>query len=197
VRALILSKCHRTKAKEIAAIFDTAPFGELERLVTQKLLEVAKEVAARDLDNEEWLRAVTQNTGRRYRQMRVLVLEFLDTTAFQVSLENYVWFLDPLIDSWDIDLKTFELTITMNAHLAGGAIKRFGFNEIKPETPTPDGFNEFLQNPALSASATQDEIRLLQGLQFQGRRPTALFYYRALQDLRDPLHFEGVSAVRA
>ena len=190
VRALILSKCKRGKAKEIAAIFETAPFGELERLVTQKLLEVAKEVAAQKLDNEKWLRAVTQNTGRRYRQMRVLALEFLDTTAFQVSLENYVWFLDPLIDSWDIDLKTFELTIRMNARLAGGAIRRFGFTEITPATPIPDGFREFMKNPSLSGSASEDEICLLQGLHFQDRRPSALFYYRVLQALRDPLHFE-------
>ena len=191
VRALILNKCHRARAKEVAAIFETAPFGELERLVTQKLLEVAKEVAARELDNEDWLRTVTQNTGRRYQQMRVLVLEFLDTTAYQVSLENYVWFLDPLIDSWDIDLKTFELTIAMNARLASGIVKRFGFTELKAEIPISDGFREFMQDPALSGNASEDEIRLLERLRFQDRRPTALFYYRALQDLRDPLHFEN------
>ena len=84
VRALIIRKCAPRKAQQVAAIFETAPFGELERLVTQKLLEAAKEVAARELENEKWLRAVTKDTGRSYRQMRVLVLEFLDTTAFQV-----------------------------------------------------------------------------------------------------------------
>lgn len=191
VRALILRKCNRSKAKAVAAIFETAPFGELERLVTQKLLEVAKDVAARQLGNEEWLRAVTQNTGRSYREMRVLVLEFLDTTAFQVSLENYTWFLDPLFDSWDIDLTTFELTITMNGALGGGAVKRFGFVEKIPEAPSPKGFREFCEDESLSGTATEEELGLLERLKFPGRQPTALFYYRELQNLRDPLHFES------
>ena len=190
VRALILSKCSRSKVKAVAAIFETAPFGELERLVTQKLLEAAKEVAARELSNQAWLRAVTQNTGRRYRQMRVLVLEFLDTTAFQVSLENYTWFLDPLIDGWDIDLETFDLSITMNDQLGGGAVKRFGFVEKEPETSSANGFRQFKQDASLSGTATEEELRLLERMKLPGRRPTALFYYRALQNLRDPLHFE-------
>lgn len=191
VRALILRKCARSKAKAVAAIFETAPFGELERLVTQKLLEVAKAVATKELGNEAWLRAVTRNTGRRYRQMRVLVLEFLDTTAFQVSLENYVWFLDPLIDAWDIDLTTFDLTITMNGQLGGGAVKRFGFVEKEPDTPHTNGFREFKRDRLLSGSATEEEIRQLERLKFPGRQPTPLFYYRELQNLRDPLHFES------
>jgi len=190
VRALILRKCNRSKAKAVASIFETAPFGELERLVTQKLLEAAKEVAGRELGNEEWLRAVTRNTGRRYRQMRVLVLEFLDTTAFQVSLQNYAWFLDPLVDSWDIDLGNFDLSITMTDKLGGGAVKRFGFVEKEPEAPATGAFQQFLDNAALSETATKEEIRLLERLQFPGRRPTPLFYYRELQNLRDPLHFE-------
>jgi transcriptional regulator with XRE-family HTH domain len=191
VRALILRKCDSRNAQAVAAIFETAPFGELERLVTQKLLEVAKAVASRDLGNEAWLRAVTRNTGRRFRQMRVLVLDFLDTTPFQVSLENYVWFLDPLVDAWDIDLTTFELTITMNAQLAGGEVKRFGFVEKEPATRVTNGFREFLRDRSLSGSATEEEIRLLERLKFPGRQPTPLFYYRELQNLRDPLHFEN------
>ena len=191
VRALILRKCHRSKAKAVGAIFETAPFGELERLVTQKLLEAAKEVAVDELGNEEWLRAVTQNTGRRYRQMRVLVLEFLDTTPFQVSLENYVWFLDPLIDAWDIDLTTFDLTITMNGKLGGATVKRFGFVAREPEAPVTDGFRRFLEDASLSETATAEEIWLLKRLKFPRRQPTALYYYRELQSLRDPLHFEN------
>ena len=46
---------------------------------------------------------VTQPGGR------VAILEFLDTDAFNISLENCVAFLDPMIDSWDIDLKTFAI----------------------------------------------------------------------------------------
>jgi hypothetical protein len=38
---------------------------------------------------------------------------------------------------------------------------------------------------------TDDEIVFLQKLRFKGRRPTPLYYYRELQNLRDPLHFRG------
>src|SRR6185503_14897412 len=38
VRALILRKCSPDKQNAIRAIFENQPFGELERLVTQKLL---------------------------------------------------------------------------------------------------------------------------------------------------------------
>lgn len=192
VRALILRKCQRSKAKAVVAIFETAPFGELERLVTQKLLEVVKGIARKELGNEEWLRQMTQSTGRSYQELRVLVLEFLDTTAFQVSLENYVSFLDPLIDSWDIDLTTFDLTITLNDPLGAGVAKRFGFVEKEPEAPaSTDGFRQFLQDALLSGTATEEELQLLERLTLPGKRPTALFYYRALQNLRDPLHFEN------
>ena len=79
-------------------IFEKQPFGELERLVTQKLLDVGKHVAKGELQNEEWLRSVARLSGRSYKQMRVMILEFLDTDVFHVSAENCVSFLDPLIE---------------------------------------------------------------------------------------------------
>jgi transcriptional regulator with XRE-family HTH domain len=43
-RELILRKCEPANEKEIRRIFEKEPFGELERLVTQKLLDVAQGV---------------------------------------------------------------------------------------------------------------------------------------------------------
>ena len=40
-----------------------------------------------------------------------MVLEFLDTDIFNPSTEHCVSFLDPLVESWDIDLATFDLGI--------------------------------------------------------------------------------------
>jgi len=37
--------------------------------------------------------------------------------------------------------------------------------------------------------ATAEETEFLKKLRFKGRRPTALYFYRELQNLRDPLHF--------
>jgi hypothetical protein len=50
--------CKRQKRREIRAIFDKEPFGELERFITQKLLEVVKSLAREELNREKWLRMV-------------------------------------------------------------------------------------------------------------------------------------------
>ena len=191
VRELILRKCNPENAKHIRAIFEQRPFGELERLVTQTLLDVVKRAAKDELENEYWLRKVAQLSGRSFEEMRVIVLEFLDTDVFHVSNENCVSFLDPLIESWDIDLATFRFDIVLNQRVAAGHMKRFEFveRESEPSVGEAPGLKEFLQDPALSSTATEEELALLKRLTFTNRRPTALYYYRELQNLRDPLHF--------
>ena len=51
------------------------------------------------------------------------------------------------------------------------------------------GLQAFLQDPSLRSDATADEIEFLKKLTFTRNRPTPLYYYRELQNLRDPLHF--------
>lgn len=191
VRELILRKCTPEKEKQINAIFEKQPFGELERLVTQKLLDVVKRIAKRELEDENWLRLVAQLSDRSYEQMRVEVLEFLDTDIFTVSLENCVAFLDPLLEVWDIDLATFGMEIVLNRRLAPGHVVRFEFVEQELAQPYEEepGYREFLRDRSLSGDATQEEIEFLGRLRFKGRRPTPLYYYRELQNFRDPLHF--------
>jgi hypothetical protein len=123
--------------------------------------------------------------------MRVIILEFLDTDIFHVSAENCVSFLDPLIESWDIDLPSFGLEIVPNRTLVSGHPKKFEFVEREPDQPFEDepGLNEFLQDASLSRNANEREIEFLRKLRFKGKRPTPLYYYRELQNLRDPLHF--------
>jgi transcriptional regulator with XRE-family HTH domain len=191
VRELVLRKCVRAKEPEIRAIFEKQAFGELERLVTQKLLDVIKRVAREELKGEAWLRSVARLSGRSYRQMRVVVLEFLDTDVFHVSLENCVSFLDPLIESWDIDLTDFTMQIALNRRLVPGHSRRFEFVEVESDRPAEGepGFLRFLEDASLSGNVTQDEIEFLKRLRVKGKRPTPLYYYRELQNLRDPLHF--------
>src|ERR1041384_1924763 len=130
VRALILRKCHPETVSHVRAVFEKQPFGELERLVTQKLLDVVKGLAQQELQDESWLRTVAELGGRSYEEMRVIVLEFLDKDFFHLSSENCVSFLDPLIESWDIDLTTFALEIILNDRLVAGNVKRFEFIEL-------------------------------------------------------------------
>jgi transcriptional regulator with XRE-family HTH domain len=190
VRALILRKCAPDREREIRAVFEKQPFGELERLVTQKLLDVVKRVANGELQNDYWLRMVARLGGRSFEEMRVIVLEFLDTDIFHLSVEHCVAFLDPLIASWDIDLATFALEIVLNHQVAAEHVRRFEFVERGPEPPREEpGLQAFLQDPSLSGTATAAELAFLRKLGFQDKRPTALYYYRELQGLRDPLHF--------
>src|SRR5512142_1015757 len=195
VRDLILRKCNRDKVRAVRAIFEKQTFGELERLVTQKLLDVAKWVAREELDNAYWLRMMAQQSGRTQKETRAVVSAFLETDIFRISADECVWFLDPLIDSWDMDLATFDLTIVLNHPVAAGHVKQFGFVEREPDDVVlEDGLKEFLADAALSQSVTEQELQFLKRLRFDGRRPTALYYYRALQNLRDPLHFRAPPA---
>lgn len=192
VRELILRKATPDKQKHLRAVFEKEPFGELEQLVTQKLLDVVKAVAGTELENEEWLRGVALLAGHSYEEMRVIVLEFLDTDMFHLSAQHCHSFLEPLIQSWDIDLTTFGLQIVLNERMVNGHVKKFEFREIDPEVVSLEpGLIDFLEDPALSGNATEDEVTFLKSLRIKGRRPTALYYYRELQNLRDPLHFRA------
>jgi transcriptional regulator with XRE-family HTH domain len=193
VRQLVLRKCNPHREKQICSIFEKQPFGELERLVTQKLLDVSKRIAREELESENWLRLVGRLSNRSYEETRVAILDFLDTEIFNVSIENCVAFLDPLIESWDIDLATFGMEVVLNRRVAPGEPKRFEFVEQESQQPFDEepGFREFLQNTSLSGDANQEEIQFLKKLKFKGKRPTSLYYYRELQSLRDPLHFRA------
>lgn len=191
VRELILRKCSPGKEPQIRALFEKEPFGELERLVTQKLLDVVKKVAREELGNDHWLRLVARLSHRSYEQMRVVVLELLDTDIFNVSADSCAAFLQPLIESWDIDLASFGMEIVLNRRLVPEFSRRFEYVEKGGGEPSEEepGLKEFLRDPSLSGGAAEEEIEFLRTLRFKGKRPTPMYYYRELQNLRDPLHF--------
>ncbi|MGC2332472.1 MAG: helix-turn-helix transcriptional regulator [Candidatus Acidiferrales bacterium] len=195
VRELVLRKCAPEKRSEVHSIFERHPFGELERLVTQKLLDVVQKVAKQELESESWLKQVARLSGRSYEEMRVTVLEFLDTDVFKISAENCISYLDPLIDSWDIDLANFAMEIVLNQRLAAAHVKKLEFVEREAGGPLEEepGLLEFLRDPSMSGDASEEEIEFLKLLRFKGSRPTALYFYRELQSLRDPLHFLGAA----
>ena len=195
VRALVLRKCAPNKQAQMRAIFESHPFGEFERLVTQKLLDVVKKVVTEELKSDTWLKLVAQLNGRSYEELRVTVLEFLDVDVFSVSMQNCISFLDPLIDSWDLDLTTFAMGIVLNRRLAPAYLRTLEFVEKEPAGPAQEepGLEEFLRNPSMSGAAAEEEIAFLRRLKFTGKRPTALYYYRELQNLRDPLNFRETS----
>ena len=120
-----------------------------------------------------------------------MILEFLDADVFTLSAENCMSFMEPLIESWDIDLATFGMDIILNHRVAPGQRKKFEFVETEPDRvfTAESGFTKFLGDSSLSGDATAEEIEFLRKLRFGAKRPTTLYYYRELQNLRDPLHF--------
>src|SRR5688572_13533408 len=152
VRELLLQKCKRERRRAVRAIFEKEPFGEMERLVTQKLVDVVKSLAREELGREDWLRTVAQLNNRSYKQMRVTALEFLDTDVFNISPESCDAFLDPLIVSWDIDLASFSLEIVLNRTVAPAHLKRFEFVERETGRSSNEepGLREFLKDRFLS-----------------------------------------------
>jgi len=193
IRQSILRKCHPDRAAQVRAIFEKQPFGELERLVTQRILDVLQAVARGELANDYWLRMVADLSGRSFEEMRVIVLEFLDTDIFHLSREHCISFLEPLVESWDIDLARFALDISLNPRAVSEHEKRFEFVEREADQLFVEepGLTEFLQDASLSGTATAEEIEFLKRLRFKGKRPAALYFYRELQSLRDPLHFRA------
>ena len=191
-RELILQKCAPARRQQIRAIFERQAFGELERLITQTLLDVVSRAARSELDNEAWLQQVAQLSNKSYSQMRVIILEFLDTDIFNISNKDCISFLEPLISGWDIDLATFDMEIRLNERLVPGKPKKFAFVETELDRPGDDepGFIAFMQDTALSGDVSDEEVEFLKQLRFKGKRPGLLYYYRALQNLRDPLHFQ-------
>ena len=192
VRELLLEKCKRGKRVQVRTIFEKEPFGELERLITQKLLDVVKALAREELGGEDWLRIVARLSDRSYKQVRVAALEFLDTDVFNITPESCAAFLNPLIVSWDIDLASFGLEIVLNRRIAPAHLKKFEFveRESAEASDGEPGLQEFLKDRSLNGDATLEEVGFLKRLRSPiGRRPTALYYYRELQNLRDPLHF--------
>jgi len=192
IRELIMQKCQPEKAKQLRPIFEREPFGEIEYLITQKLLDVAKGVAKEEWKNENWLRVVARLNHKSYEEMRVIVLEFLDADIFNLSVQNFVYFLEPLIQSWDIDLVTFGMKVILAPELGRAQMKHFEFveRELEPAIDEVPGLREFLQDTSLSGDITEEELAFLKRLRFKDKRPTELYYYRELQNLRDPLHFQ-------
>lgn len=193
VRALVLRKCHPARERAVRAIFEIAPFGELERLITKTILELAKRTTRENLENETWLRTVAKLTGRTYQDIRVVALDFLDTDILDLSDKNCIEILEPLVQSWDIDLPTFAIEVVLNPKVSIQSERRFQFTE-RPSgsfAATESGYADFLANRSMSGTATASELEFLSAIHFGSRRPTAHYFYRELQSLRDLLHFRG------
>ncbi|HEY8183384.1 MAG TPA: helix-turn-helix transcriptional regulator [Thermoanaerobaculia bacterium] len=187
MRELVLRKCNHARQRQMRDIFEKQPFGELEQLITRTLIEVVRSEARNHADDETWVRSIAKRGRNSYREMRVRMIDLLDSDP-RASIGDFSSFLDPLIAAWDYDLDDF----TLEVELPTGGVRKFAFREEIEETSEEEsGFRKFLKDPNLNSGATPEEIEFLRRMRFpSGGRPTAIFYYRTLQNLRDPLHFK-------
>ncbi len=157
-RDLILGKCKADKRKELSAIFEKQSFGELERLVTQTLVDVIKAIAKEELGNEAWLRLVSRICGQSAKSIRSSILQLLDAEVLSIAIERSLFFLNPLIVSWDIDLGSFALEINVDRQITPTPAKKFEFAEREVMQPAEEpGLKAFLKDSTISGDATEDE----------------------------------------
>ncbi|HEX4277716.1 MAG TPA: XRE family transcriptional regulator [Bryobacteraceae bacterium] len=190
-RALILRKCRRESQARVRAILEKEAFGELERLVAQKLLDVAGSVAGDQVLAEKWVGLAARLTRRTRDDTRAALKRLKWTDVFRASLETRVPFLDSLIESWTINLETFGVEIVVNRAISPDSLKRFEFVEQETGQPVAlePGLEGFLEDKSLSGDVTEEEVAFMKRLNLKGRRPFPIYYYRELQNLRDPVHF--------
>jgi len=193
VREVVIRKCQRERQKQLRSIFEKGAFGDLERLITQKLLDVTKRIARDELENERWLRSVSKLRNQSYQEARTIILDFLDTDIFSISIAHCTTFLIPMIESWDIDMATFAMKVLLNPLLSPVRLVHVEFTERDEVDQVEPGFEEFLGMPGLRGDVTPEELDFLRNLRFRRRRPTAMFYYQELRNLRDPLLFRDGS----
>ncbi len=160
-RELILSRCPAGLRNDISRIFAKDPFGEAERMIAKILLDSARDVAPEPLPED----------------------------VFAMAEDLRMRCLEAAVDSWEIDLKTFAVTVVVKSASGAGGVRRFEYAERDLRQSAEPGLEQFLKDASLSGDATAEEIEFLRGLKFGPRRPTALYFYRELQSLRDPLHF--------
>lgn len=188
MRELVLRKCRPARQAAMRAIFEKDEFGQMERLITRTLIESIREQARDHARDEKWLQSISANSGLTYRKMRVRLIDLLDSDP-AASVGDFSDFIEPLVRSWDFDEQHFILTVQLTA----GATREFRFEEAVKTERTVDepGLRAFLRDATLSSGATAAEMDFMRQVRFtEAKHPTAIFYYRMLQNLRDPLNFK-------
>ena len=80
-RDLILRKCTSDRPGGSSHLRKGA-FRRTRTAGDAEALDVAQGVVRDELRNQEWLRIMAQPSGRSFEEMRVAILEFLDTDVF-------------------------------------------------------------------------------------------------------------------
>ncbi len=112
VRCLLLALCAPGTARELEQRRARRGGAELAGFL-QRVLDVTQGAVRRALDDPIGLRLAAAERGSTYLAMRFKVLEFLDSTADTLTVEDLIEFLRPRIEHWDVDLETGVLRVVL------------------------------------------------------------------------------------
>ena len=183
----------RSEIYEKIGDFLGLPSGELSRLADlQRLIELKRRAgeAPRALNERSRELLLSKCVEVKREDLRLIFekdafgeLERLVTQTVKDALGDEDE-IESKLTSWDLDLKTFGLDLVI-----GRQKRRFDYLERVDEA-IEAGFEHFRRDKSLSGDLTREEFEFLKSLRFKTRQPTAMYYYRELQNLRDPLHFK-------
>src|SRR5438128_808567 len=110
---LLVELCEPKKARLLARQLAKPEGGALEHLIVGRLLEVAQGFVNRRLEDEVGMRVAATREGRSYLDMRMRLLEFLDSSPESITVADCEDFVRNRIVFWDIDLETRAMRIVL------------------------------------------------------------------------------------
>ena len=115
VRELLFALCEPARARVLTRRIARTGGTELEHVIVDRLLSVAKGFARRQLEDEFGVRVAARRAGLRSSERRMQLLDFLDTTPNTLTPAHIVDFIQPRVAGWDIDLETRAMRIVLRS----------------------------------------------------------------------------------
>ena len=114
VRNMLMSICEPDTARELERRSERDGNAELTGLF-QRMLKLAQSATRSLLNDAAILRVQARRNGSTYADMRLSVLDFLDSTPDSLTVEHVTRFLKPRIRLWDVDLGTGVLRVVLQS----------------------------------------------------------------------------------
>lgn len=115
VRRIVFDLCDPQQMKTITRRIARPDGGELEWVIINRLLEVARGFVRRRLEDEVGLKVAAGREGKEYLDVRMRLLEFLDAAADSVTAVDCMDFVVPRIATWGIDLDSRTMRIQLRS----------------------------------------------------------------------------------
>ena len=116
VREMMFALCTPARTRTIGRRLTRSGGAQLEHIIIDRLLAIAKGFARRQLEDEFGIRVAARRAGLSPSERRMRLLDFLDTTPATMTEADIVDFVQPRLAGWDIDLETHAMRIVLRSH---------------------------------------------------------------------------------